>query len=104
MNDAEHDEGRRVALLMANYYLSRIRPRQDDQYFKATGQHLGLQQKPEASLYGHDGTSTLRHHGKFADSGLRGLDLPVSGSLPQLPLQGFCSTDSGAVASGDSHK
>jgi len=104
MDDAKHEEGKRVAMMMANFYLTRIRPHQDAQYFKATGQHLGLQQKPEASPNGHDRTSTLRHHGEPADSGLCGLHVPLSGSLPQLPLQGVCSTDSGAVASGDSNK
>ena len=104
MDDAKHDEGRRVALLMAQFYTTRIRPRQDDKYFKATGHHLGLQQKPEASSNGHDGTSTLRHHGEPSDSGLRSLDVSVSGPIPELPLQGVRSTDSGAVASGDSNK
>jgi hypothetical protein len=104
MDDAKHEEGKRVALLMAQFYLANVRPRQDAQYFQATGQHLGLQQKPEASPNGHDGTSTLRHHREPSDSGVRGLDVPVSGPVSELPLQGVCSTDSGSVASGDSNK
>ena len=38
---------------------------------------------------GHNGNPTLRDYGKSVGSGLYSVDMPVQGSLPQLPLQGI---------------
>jgi hypothetical protein len=103
MDDAKHQEGLRVARMMADFYLSRVRPQQDAKSLKDTGFHLGAQ-IPEPTQDGHDGTSTIRHNGEPVGGSLCCMDVPVSGPIPELPLQGVSSTSGGTSSPGASNK
>ena len=49
---------------------------------------------------GHNGDSAVCDHGKSFSSGVHGMDMPVQGPLPQLPLQGVCEPDHTALGDG----
>jgi hypothetical protein len=103
MDDAKHQEGIRVARMMADFYLSTVRPRQNAHALKTTGFPLGAQ-IPEPSKDGHNGTSTIRHNGEPVDGGVCSVDLSLSGPVSELPLQGVRSVDSGTITPGPSNK
>ena len=103
MDDAKHQEGIRVARMMAEFYLARVRPRQNEHSIKTTGFPLGAQ-IPEPNQDGHDGTTKIRNHGEPISGGVCSVDVPVSGPLPKLPLQGVSSTSGGTGAPGASNK
>jgi hypothetical protein len=103
MDAAAHEEGKRVALLMAEFYLARVRPRQNEHSIKTTGFPLGAQ-IPEPKQDGHNGDSTLLHHGKPRSGSVCGVDVPVSGPIPELPLQGVLAADGTTISPGASNK
>ena len=103
MDDAKHQEGIRVAKMMAEFYLARVRPRQNEHSIKTTGFPLGAQ-IPEPKQDGHNGDSTILHHGKPSGSGVCGVDVPMSGPLPELPLQGVRAADGTTISPGASNK
>ena len=103
MDAAAHEEGKRVALMMAEFYLARVRPRQNEHSIKTTGHPLGLQ-IPETKQDGHNGTPEILHHGKSRSGSVCGVDVPVSGPLPQLPLQGVPPANGTAISPGASNK
>lgn len=103
MEDAKHQEGIRVARLMAEFYLANVRPRQNAQSLKTTGYPLGLQ-IPETKQDGPHGSSAILHNGEPIGCGSRGLDVSVSGPLPELPLQGVPPANGASTSSGPADK
>ena len=102
MDAAAHEEGIRVARLMAQFYMSTVRPKQNAQAIKTTGFPLGAQIPEPSKEDGYDGTSAIRNHGESAGGSLCGVDVPVSGPVSELPLQGVRSID-GGTASPSAH-
>ena len=49
---------------------------------------------------GYNGNPAIRDNGEPNSSGVHGLDVPVQGSLSQLPLQGVCEPNDPAVGNG----
>jgi len=83
------DESIALLRLMAKMNAEVVRPAQ-----MLKGKNLPVKEN------GYHGDSAVCNHGEPSSSGVHGLDVPVQGSLSQLPLQRVCDPNNPAVGNG----